>query len=136
MKKILSIIVCMVVLVGCVPIHSFATEKVVPYDNNTLSTYSVFNIDDNGTASIFAEYVGYIGITTGATIKTKIEKRFLLVFWNEVASWTDEVVGDYYSNTHSTTVKKGTYRATVEYTIRGTGGEPDVIVDEYEYTYE
>ena len=135
MKKILSIIICTVVFMGCVPICSFAGEDVVPYSNNTLHTYFAFNIDDNGKASVFAEYVGYTGITTGATIKTKIEKRFLLVFWNEVASWTDEVVGEYYSNTHSTTVKKGTYRATVEYTIRGTGGEPDVIVDEYEYTY-
>ena len=137
MKRIWLIIICLIVIIGCIPTNALAAESgITPYYNNTMNTLTDFYISEKGVATVYISFNGYVRETTGATIKTTIEKRFLLVFWNEVASWTDEVVGDYYSNTHSTTVKKGTYRATVEYTIRGTGGEPDVIVDEYEYTYE
>ena len=94
-----------------------------------------FNIDENGIARVSVYFNGYNDKTTGATIKIKIQKRFLLVFWNDVASWTDEATGYYYTNTHSTTVEKGYYRAQVENTIRGTGGTPDVITDELEYSY-
>ena len=135
MKKILSAIVCVIVLIGCIPISVFASEAITPYYNNHLQRNTAFEINESGVANVTVSYVGTKGETTGATIKTKIQKRFLLVFWNDVASWTDEATGYYYSNTHSTTVESGYYRAQVEYTIRGTGGSPDVITDELEYSY-
>lgn len=137
MKKILLAIICLIVSVGCIPTNTLAAESgITPYYNNTMNTLTDFYISENGVATVHISFNGYGGETTGATINTKIEKRFLLVFWSDVASWTDEVSGYYYTNEHSINVKKGTYRATVEYTIRGTGGEPDVIVDELEYTYK
>lgn len=135
MKKILSAIVCVIVLIGCIPLSVFASEAITPYYNNVVRQSTLFDIDENGIATVKASYVGQSGVTTGATIKTKIQKRFLLVFWSDVASWTDEATGHYYSNTHSTTVESGYYRAQVEYTIRGTGGDSDVITDELEYSY-
>ena len=135
MKKIFSFVIFLVVVFECLQMNIFASEYIVPYSNNTKTTNTAFYIDESGTAKVEISFVGYVGETNGATIKTKIEKRFLLVFWNDVASWTDEVSGYYYANEHTTTVKKGTYRATVEYTIRGTGGDPDVITDQIEQTY-
>ena len=136
MKKILSTIICLIVLVGCIPISAFAAEPgIAPYYNNVQRTDTDFFIEDNGVATVCVSFNGFVGETTGATIVTKIEKRFLLLFWTDVETWTDEVSGCYYSTSHSTTVKSGTYRATVEYTIRGTGGASDVITDELEYKY-
>ena len=136
MKKLLTLIVCCIIVSSCFPLSVSAQNDVAtPFYNNILSRNTRFDIDSSGNAIVVTSYDGQKGITTGATIKIKIQKRFLLVFWNDVASWTDEATGYYYSNTHSTTVESGYYRAQVEYTIYGTGGSPDVITDELERSY-
>ena len=135
MKKILSAIICVVVLIGCIPINTFAVGEISPYYNNTQRTTTNFTISDSGVAKVRISYNGYKDTTTGATIKTKIQKSFLFFFWSDVTSWTDEASGYYYSTTHSTSVDSGTYRAIVEYTIRGTGGSADVITEQLEYSY-
>ena len=136
MKKTILTIICTFILLGSVPLTALAFgEKISTFNNNVTQTNTSFNINSQGLATVTTDYTGYKSITTGATIKIKIQKRFLLVFWNDVASWTDEATGYHYSNTHSTTVESGYYRAQVEYTIRGTGGSPDVITEELERSY-
>ena len=136
MKKTVLTIICVFILLGSVPLTALAfNEKSSTFNNNVTHTNTAFNINAQGVATVTTDYTGYKSVTTGATIKTKIQKRFLLVFWNDVATWTDTATGYYYSNTHSTTVEKGYYRAQVEYTIYGTGGSPDVITDELERSY-
>ena len=99
----------MSILIGSFSVSTVSAEGITLFNNNTLNTNSFFTIKDDGNAIVIAEYMGYEGITTNATVKITIEKRFLLVFWNDVATWTDEVTGYYYSNSYSTTVKKETY---------------------------
>ena len=123
-------------LIGCIPISAFASNfGMTPYYNNVQRTSTTFDINESGVATVKTFMNGYPDTTTGATIKIKIQKRFLLFFWSDVASWTEEATAHYYSNTHSVTVEKGDYRAQVEYTIYGTGGSPDVITDELERSY-
>ena len=121
MRKIIAMAVCLVTLLSVFSICSSAAtqNEVAPYLNNPCITSSD----------------GSISNVTGATVKIKIQKRFLLVFWNNVIEWTDETTENNYTVVHSTNVGSGTYRATVEYTIYGTGGEPDVIKDEIQRTH-
>lgn len=134
MKKSFINFICFIVILSCFYTVAFASDDgISPYFNNVVRTSTDLYIE-NDIATVMVSYSGYSGVTTNAVITTKIQKRFLLVFWQDVegASWTDYATGVYYSNTHSISVKSGTYRAQVEYTIYGSGGAADVITDEIE----
>ena len=141
MKKFFSLAVSIVVLFVSLSFPAYASQtsvsKVEPRLNNTLTTSTDFYIE-NGVATVTLSYTGYQGVTTGATIETKLQKRFLLVFWKDVDIgvdgnvWVDEATGVSYRNSHSVSVPSGTYRVQVEYEIRGTGGAADVITKEIE----
>lgn len=136
MKKILSFIICCVTIMGAMHTTVSAQEYgITPYYNNTSRTTTNFTIDDSGKATVYVSYTGYQGITSGATITTRIQKRFLFLFWNDIQEWTDEATGDSYATSHSVSVSSGTYRVQVEYEIRGTAGEADNINEELERTY-
>lgn len=135
MKKISFIMAAIFVfMVTCV--NPVSASNISPYYNNTVITYTQFNIWSSGEAQVDVEYIGLTGITTGATICIKIEKRNLLVFWNEV-------VNDVYyfrEEAHAETFiyqleKTGTYRCTVDYLISGTGGLDDEITFQDTKTY-
>ena len=113
-----------------------SANEITPYYNNTANTSTTFSITDDGEANVSVRYSGRSGVTTGATITVKIEKRNLLVFWNEV-------VNDVYyfrEASHAETFvyqleKTGTYRCTVDYLISGTGGADDEITFQDTATY-
>lgn len=101
-------------------------------NNNTLSTFEYFSIS-SGEAVIYASYVGYQNITTGAQTEIKIQRKFLL-FWIDVDNgqtnntWIDSVTGYQGSVTHSTGLSStGNYRAVITYSVYGSGGDTDVI---------
>ena len=134
MKKTLAItfviIFCFLMMV---PVTATETG-VTPRYNNTISNYTNFYITSGGEAQVTLSYEGYEGITTGATITSKIQKKTLW-WWNDVdgASWTDEVIGDSILVEHFFNLSKSaTYRLVYEYQIRGTGGTTDVISGELE----
>ena len=89
----------------------------------------MFTISTSGAASVKATYMGYPNITTGANIKITIQKRFLF-FWFDVdgGEWDDDLTGWNNSTTHSLDLTStGSYRAVFEYTVYGSGGDPDEI---------
>ena len=80
-------------------------------------------------------YYGYDSFVR-ADLTVKIEKRFLLVFWNEVSSWSassTQIDGLFY-----TTLPldgSGTYRATFTLLITGNDGTVDAITDVIKDSY-
>ena len=102
-----------------------------------VKAYTDFTISSSGVANVNVRFVGYEGITTGAQITTKIQKRFLLVFWNDVdgAYWVDNTGSSYFSASHSISVKSGYYRAQVEYVVYVTGGDNNIISEVREAEY-
>lgn len=145
MRKILSLIIC-VVLLGCV--FAIGTSAAVPDEsavmpcyNNTIMTKSNFNIDENGVATVTVSYFGYNGVTLGGKITTKIEK---LISGNWVTvnigttdnTWIDESSSVNFRTTHTVQLtSSGTYRAVIEYRVWGNGGAEDVIPATIEKTY-
>ena len=97
----------------------------------------VFVIDENGLATVSYTCIGYRNITTSIVVTTKIEKKTLW-WWSDVdgAEWTDQSNEYYCAHDHSIQLSKsGTYRATITYTVYGSGGEADVITSEIEKKY-
>lgn len=140
-KKLLSLTFAILILcVSIVPIY--AAEGPSPRFNNTAYTESTFIIHDNGLAGVAAMYDGYDGITTFACIQIKIERK-IMWWWSDVENgWTDNTyvtelwgVSNYVNYTLQLK-KKGTYRATVIYTINGLGGDSDIITSVLEDEYE
>ena len=84
--------------------------------------------------------VGYIGVTyygydsfVRADLNVKVQKRFLLVFWNDVYEWnasSTELNGAF---VHEFDIEKsGTYRAKFTLLITGTDGTVDTVTLEIE----
>lgn len=137
MKKILSCLLCTLMLFSYVTVPATAAnDGIMPCYNNVISTRTQFNISDSGVARVTVSYEGVPGVTTGATITTKIQKRSLGLIWTKVDigttnnEWVDSTRVESYSTFHSVTLPDtGTYRVVVEYEITGTGGATDVIED-------
>lgn len=129
MKKVIAILLILIFGITLVVPVGALENGASPRYNNTTSTDKYFYISSEGEADIYLEYLGYQGVTTGATITSKIQKKTLW-WWKDVdgASWTDEVTGHYNTVVHYFNLSKsGTYRLVYEFQIRGTGGAADVI---------
>ena len=135
MKKIIAFLVCAAMLVVAFPVVTSAAGGVSTYANNVNACNAYFNINEYGHASIVIDYVGYDGITTGATITVQMQKKFLGLFWRDVEGkyweYTSSQVN--YSNQNVVQLSdKGKYRIVVNFTIYGTGG----AADQFEKTAE
>lgn len=136
MKRKFCLIFALVFMLSALFSPLVSANDMALFDNNTSDVYTSFSISDTGEARVYTRYSGYPNVTTGATITVKIEKRNLLVFWNEV-------VNDVYyfrEESHAETFvyqleKKGTYRCTVDYLVSGTGGADDEITFQDTKTY-
>ena len=136
MKRKICFIFAFIFMVSALISPSVCASGITPYYNNANRADMEFSISDTGEAKVSVEYAGFSDVTTGATITVKIEKRNLLIFWNEVVN---EV---YYFReaSHAETFvyqleKPGTYRCTVDYLISGTGGLDDEITFQDTQTY-
>ena len=136
-NRIVSLSLILIVALLMV-IPTFATEnEIIPYFNNTSSVQDTFQVTENGKATISFTCRGYRGMTTKIVVNSVIQKQSGSS-WVDVAgaSWTDESTLYYCVNDHSVQLtSSGTYKATITYTVYGSGGEADVIVSEYEKTY-
>ncbi|MBQ7226687.1 MAG: hypothetical protein IJX02_08835 [Clostridia bacterium] len=136
-NKVISLM-AVVALMLAMALPVFAVENgITPYYNNTASTEATFTIDENGLATIAFTCRGYRGTTSKIEVDTKIERQ-VGTSWVEVegASWADESTLYYCSQSHSVELTQtGTYKATVTFTVTGSGGDADVITRELERTY-
>lgn len=69
-------------------------------------------------------------------VNVKLQKRFLLVFWNDVDEWNASSTDPYAILDHTFALNgTGTYRATFTVTVTGSDGTVDVITDTIEGKY-
>lgn len=134
-RKLCLILSCILLLAAVIPTSVFASD-VSLYNNNTMRNNTSFSITDSGEARVSYQYVGYEGITTGAEITIKIEKRNFLFFWTDVVEETIVIAGESYIGMYKYQLSKtGTYKCTVTYRVSGAGGADDVITFEDTQTY-
>ena len=87
--------------------------------------FSFFVVDNVGYLEV--AYYGYSSFAR-ADLNVKVQKRSLLVFWNDVAEWnasSTEIDGYFYREIALN--GSGMYRATFTLTITGNDGTTDVI---------
>jgi hypothetical protein len=134
MKRVLSVLLVAVMLATFAA--SVFANDISLYNNNTGTTATNFVISSTGLAMVAYKYSGYTGITTGATIEIKIQKRNLLIFWSDIVTETISATGELCDEVYTYQLSgKGTYKCTVTYTVYGTAGEADVIPFERTVTY-
>ena len=136
-KSIFSLVLVFLTVLSVVAFPVSADDYgVMPCFNNVFEIDTGFSISTSGLAAIYVSYEGYEGITTGAKIEIKLERKTWGLFWSEVDTWT-RIPGTVYYETEVTyqLTKTGTYRATVTYEIRGTAGESDTHTFQHEKTY-
>ena len=141
-RKFLFVAVAVILSVSTLAMTAVYAIGEVSTCNNNLNMTATSFIIKNDLGEVCASFVGYTGITTEAIIESKIQRRTLF-WWSDVDNgetdntWVDhfyKVSGDV-SHTVEIT-KKGTYRAVVTYTVKGTGGADDVIDEVIEFVYK
>ena len=139
MKKITKVTLAMllVLVLSMTSITASATEATPNYNEGIMpclehisrADFNFTALSDGGHTSIY--YNALDGSFSRAEIKVKLEKKFLLVFWNDVDEWSassTDLDGYFY---HLFTLNgNGTYRATFTLTITGNDGTVDTITDE------
>ncbi len=140
MKKTIAFFLAFLSIFSIVGSTAFGVmaASVEPRWNNTNSATVSLVINDSGRATVAVVCNGKGGITTKITAETKLERKWGLL-WLDVdgAEWTDTTTSSVLSTTHYVQLSKtGTYRATTEYTVSGTGGADDTTTCRCEYTYE
>ena len=69
-------------------------------------------------------------------VNVKLQKRFLLVFWNDVDEWNASSTDKYALLEHVFTLNgTGTYKATFTITVTGSDGTVDIITETIESKY-
>ena len=81
MKRIASIILATIFCLMLIVPASALENGVTPRYSNTCTTSSDFYISSDGKADICLSYIGYQGVTTGATITSKIQKKTIIKNW-------------------------------------------------------
>ena len=145
MKRVFLAILCCVLLIGSIPVASFAAmgggEIAVPLYNNTLKINGTFVINDSGVATLNASCIGIANKTERITITTKIEKMNSNGSWSivdigtENNVWIDTSTNPALLANHTATLSHGTYRAVFDYVVSGSGGADDVDQIIVEKTY-
>jgi len=78
-------------------------------------TVTGLNINASGTATCVADFIGYSGITTKVETSMTLQKRFLLLFWTDEASWSQTFTGHMGTLAKTKAVTSGTYRVKATY---------------------
>ena len=137
MKKITKIIIAvfLIAIMCMTSINAFASDEgIMPRLSHTSNgSFSFAATADGGYVDV--TYHGYDSFVR-ADLTVEIEKRFLLVFWNDVGTWSTsstDMDGHFY---HTIPLDgSGTYRATFTLLITGKDGTVDTIERTIESKY-
>lgn len=144
-KTSLTLLLTFAVLLSgtVVAFASDGSQGINPRLNVALNCSPSFTISDTNRATVSVRYLADSSIFQKATVTVRIEKRFLLVFWNEVDigytnnEWTASSTNPSGVLSNTFTVNgKGMYRAHITLEITGKNGQKDVIEETLEYEYK
>ena len=129
MKKIKNVLVAilLIAIMSMTSVTAFAEEGgIEPRLSHTDSgTFSFVALNNKGYIDV--TYYGYDSFVR-ADLNVKVQKRFLLVFWNDIYEWNAssiEIDGDFY---HEFDIEKsGMYMANFTLTVTGSDGTVDTV---------
>ncbi len=132
-KKGVYLILLLCTVLVTVGVYYRTAKAAITY-NNTAEADIICSVNANGKLRTNLSLNGYKNITTQIQADVYIEKRVLGIFWKRVNIsypnnvWHDSTTSYHYANYFDIQLAStGTYRATVTYTVSGTGGSDDII---------
>ena len=137
MKKGLVFLIMVITVITILGFYSDAAVNgetvIMPCYNNVKNADVILTISSSGKASINLTCSGKEGVTSKITAVTYLQRKSGLV-WVKVDNglsnkeWTDTVYTINMNKTHTIQLEKtGTYRVKTEFTVKGTGGDSDII---------
>lgn len=124
-KTIIAVLMVMTMLFTGI-VASASETSVIPRLGNAINYVVRFEISDNCGET----QVTYNGESTfaRADVHVKLEKRFLLAFWNDVGEWSASSTNRNDTLSHVFALDgSGRYRATITLTITGNDGSVDSV---------
>ena len=135
-KTLVAMIMTLVMCLSCFTVFASAAETgVSPRLSHMAGGTFVFSATENG-GEAYVSYDGYPDSFVSAKVTFQLQKRFLLVFWNDVAEWSatsTELCGYFYHEFELDGT--GTYRLNMTLEVTGNDGTVDVITDSMEDKY-
>ena len=127
-KTFLLIVLSMLMSLNSISTYAVETEnQILPRLSHMDGASFVFSAEDTG-GYIEVDYTGYSESFLAAKLTVKVEKRFLLVFWNEVGTWSSTSTELYGYFSHVMPLNgSGKYRATFTLEVLGKDGTLDVV---------
>ena len=138
MKRIVAFVVLLCVFITPIYANEIANAEIMPLREVATDCTCYFLINNSGVASISFNY-NSVANAQSIRIETKIQKRLLLVLWNDVdgGQWTDSFTTTTGSFRHTLQLQKtGTYRAVFHVYAVGSNGSVDDFELTKEYVYE
>ena len=137
MKKITKTLIAifLIAIMSMTNVTAFASsESPSPRLSHMENGSFSFSATANG-GYVDVTYYGYDSFVR-ADLSVKIEKRFLLVFWNDVSEWSasSTAMNGIFYNTLPLN-GSGTYRASFTLLVTGNDGTVDTITDVIEDKY-
>ena len=135
MRKITKTLVAvlLIAILSMTNVMAFATEAEI--------SPRLSHMENGGFSFAATNDVGYIDVTyygydsfVRADLNVKVQKRFLLVFWNDVYEWnasSTEIDGDFVHQ-FDITNGSGMYRAQFTLLITGNDGTVDTVTSTIE----
>lgn len=134
MKKITKALVAilLIAILSMTNVMAFAADEGI--------SPRLSHMESGGFSFAARDNIGYIDVTyygydsfVRADLNVKVQKRFLLVFWNDVYEWNascTDLNGEFY---HEFNIEKsGTYRALFTLLVTGNDGTVDTVTFEIE----
>ena len=128
MKAILLVLMSVLMCLCSFPVYAAEEENQITPRLSHMDD-ATFGFDATASGGyIDATYTGYAPSFVQAKLTVKVEKRFLLVFWNDVGTWsaTCTDLDGIFSHVMSLN-GSGKYRATFTLEVTGTDGTVDVV---------
>ena len=138
MKRIISFLLLLCFFITPIYANENPAYEIMPVYENVIKANASFVINNVGGSVVSLEF-DLKENAQSICIETKIQKRFLLVFWNDVdgGQWTDSFTSATGSFKHTLQLQKtGTYRAVFHIYAVGTNGSIDDFELTKEYDYE
>ena len=136
MKKITKVLVAilLIAVMSMTSVVAFAADEISPRLSHSDGGRLLFSATENG-GSVSVRYVGYDSFAR-AELTVKVQKRFLLVFWNDVGEWSATSTDKYGIFSHTFALNgSGMYRAVFTLKVYGTDGSYDTIEKTIESKY-
>ena len=137
MRKITkTLLITLLTLIMCFNAMSVGASaaEIEPRLSHVNSVDFAFTASESGGRTLITCY-GYDSFER-IDVNVKLQKRFLLVFWNDVDEWNASSTDPYAILAHTFALNgTGMYRATFTATVTGSDGTVDVITKTMENKY-